>query len=84
MALVERAISHYQEQQQPRNIQLNGPTTDIIGEAPAMQDVFRIIGRFSRSSISVLINGGIPAPVKNDLLTPCIATVRAPKRRLSR
>ncbi|MDU3047610.1 MAG: nitrogen regulation protein NR(I) [Escherichia coli] len=41
VALVERAISHYQEQQQPRNVQLNGPTTDIIGEAPAMQDVFR-------------------------------------------
>ncbi|STG51630.1 nitrogen regulation protein NR(I) [Escherichia coli] len=57
MALVERAISHHQEQQQPRNVQLNGPTTDIIGEAPAMQDVFRIIGRLSRSSISVLING---------------------------
>ena len=57
VALVERAISHYQEQQQPRNVQINGPTTDIIGEAPAMQDVFRIIGRLSRSSISVLING---------------------------
>ncbi len=57
VALVERAISHYQEQQQPRNIEVNGPTTDMIGEAPAMQDVFRIIGRLSRSSISVLING---------------------------
>ncbi|MFP1455395.1 sigma 54-interacting transcriptional regulator [Escherichia coli] len=58
VALVERAISHYQEQQQPRDLQLNGPTTDIIGEAPAMQDVFRLlIGRLSRSSISVLING---------------------------
>ena len=57
VALVERAISHYQEQQQPRNVQVNDPTTDIIGEAPAMQDVFRIIGRLSRSSISVLING---------------------------
>lgn len=57
MALVERAISHYQEQQQPRNAPVFGPTTDIIGEAPAMQDVFRIIGRLSRSSISVLING---------------------------
>ncbi|MFT4926205.1 MAG: two-component system nitrogen regulation response regulator GlnG [Phenylobacterium sp.] len=31
--------------------------TDIIGEAPAMQEVFRAIGRLSRSSISVLING---------------------------
>jgi len=57
VALVERAISHYQEQQQPRNVQDFGPTADIIGEAPAMQDVFRIIGRLSRSSISVLING---------------------------
>ncbi|AIU90361.1 MULTISPECIES: nitrogen regulation protein NR(I) [Pectobacterium] len=58
VALVERAISHYLEQQQPvRNQPINGPTTDIIGEAPAMQDVFRIIGRLSRSSISVLING---------------------------
>ncbi len=28
-----------------------------MSEAPAMQDVFRIIGRLSRSSISVLING---------------------------
>ena len=29
----------------------------MIGEAPAMQEVYRIIGRLSRSSISVLING---------------------------
>jgi two-component system nitrogen regulation response regulator GlnG len=29
----------------------------IIGAAPAMQEVFRAIGRLSRSSISVLING---------------------------
>jgi len=58
VALTERAISHYQEQQQPVRAQpANGPTADIIGEAPAMQDVFRIIGRLSRSSISVLING---------------------------
>ena len=57
VALVDRAISHYQEQQQPRNTPVSSPTADIIGEAPAMQDVFRIIGRLSRSSISVLING---------------------------
>ncbi|EXJ17128.1 nitrogen regulation protein NR(I) [Imhoffiella purpurea] len=30
---------------------------DIIGEAPAMQDVFRAIGRLARSNITVLING---------------------------
>jgi two-component system nitrogen regulation response regulator GlnG len=31
--------------------------TEIIGEAPAMQEVFRAIGRLARSNISVLING---------------------------
>ena len=30
---------------------------DIIGEAPAMQEVFRAIGRLARSQITVLING---------------------------
>ncbi len=30
---------------------------EIIGEAPAMQEVFRAIGRLARSSITVLING---------------------------
>ncbi len=32
-------------------------TPDIIGEAPSMQEVFRAIGRLSRSNITVLING---------------------------
>ncbi|MBK7729847.1 MAG: nitrogen regulation protein NR(I) [Gammaproteobacteria bacterium] len=32
-------------------------TTEIIGEAPAMQEVFRAIGRLSHSLITVLING---------------------------
>lgn len=30
---------------------------DIIGEAPAMQEVFRAVGRLSHSSVTVLING---------------------------
>lgn len=30
---------------------------EIIGEAPAMQEVFRAIGRLARSQITVLING---------------------------
>ncbi|MGF1701022.1 nitrogen regulation protein NR(I) [Photobacterium makurazakiensis] len=56
--LVERAVTHSQEQkrqQQPEATETNAP--EIIGEAPAMQEVFRAIGRLSRSSISVLING---------------------------
>ena len=31
--------------------------TEIIGEAPAMQEVFRAIGRLAHSNITVLING---------------------------
>lgn len=34
-----------------------GDTPEIIGEAPAMQEVFRAIGRLARSNITVLING---------------------------
>ncbi len=34
-----------------------GDTPEIIGEAPAMQEVFRAIGRLARSHITVLING---------------------------
>lgn len=32
-------------------------TPEILGEAPAMQEVFRAIGRLARSHITVLING---------------------------
>lgn len=58
LALIERAITHYREQKQP-NTADNAlqSVSDMIGEAPAMQEVYRIIGRLSRSSISVLING---------------------------
>ncbi|MCG7489570.1 nitrogen regulation protein NR(I) [Vibrio sp. Of14-4] len=57
--LVERALSHNQEQKQAQSLnQINSNSTpEIIGEAPAMQEVFRAIGKLSRSSISVLING---------------------------
>ncbi len=32
-------------------------SADILGEAPAMQEVFRAIGRLSRSSVTVLLTG---------------------------
>ncbi len=32
-------------------------SSEIIGDSPAMQEIFRVIGRLSRSHISVLING---------------------------
>lgn len=40
-----------------KNASKNITTPDIIGEAPAMQEVFRAIGRLSKSNITVLING---------------------------
>lgn len=59
LTLVERAIAHNQEQKRSHNeLEDDGYSApEIIGEAPAMQEVFRAIGRLSRSSISVLING---------------------------
>ncbi|MFA0115508.1 nitrogen regulation protein NR(I) [Vibrio sp. 10N.261.46.E11] len=59
LTLVERAIAHSQEQKREQASEAVEDTNapEIIGEAPAMQEVFRAIGRLSRSSISVLING---------------------------
>ncbi len=34
-----------------------GTQTDLIGNAPAMQEIFRAIGRLARSNVTVLING---------------------------
>ncbi|QSX29910.1 MULTISPECIES: nitrogen regulation protein NR(I) [Shewanella] len=57
IALVERALTHANEQSPAPVVEERLKTPEIIGEAPAMQEVFRAIGRLSRSSISVLING---------------------------
>lgn len=58
VALVQRAISVSKEQNKAKQAQAQeSAAPEIIGEAPAMQEVFRAIGRLSRSSISVLING---------------------------
>lgn len=59
LTLVERALAHSQEQKKQSNSKPKKEhhVPEIIGEAPAMQEVFRAIGRLSRSSISVLING---------------------------
>ena len=58
VAAVNKAIGQAKETQQSTTVQpLTDLQTDIIGEAPAMQEVFRAIGRLSRSHISVLING---------------------------
>jgi len=57
--VVQRACLQSKQQKlleinEPEHI---GETPEIIGEAPAMQEVFRAIGRLARSHITVLING---------------------------
>ncbi|HEX5361066.1 MAG TPA: nitrogen regulation protein NR(I) [Fluviicoccus sp.] len=58
ISLVKRAVAHHHEQHQGA-LPASTPTksVDIIGESPAMQEVFRAIGRLSQSHITVLING---------------------------
>jgi two-component system nitrogen regulation response regulator GlnG len=57
VSLVKRANQHAQEQQGLHEVPALTRTPEIIGEAPAMQEVFRAIGRLSHSNITVLING---------------------------
>ncbi len=58
VAVTQRALDHAREQRQPESETSEQPAgTGIIGEAPAMQEVFRAIGRLSHSNITVLING---------------------------
>ena len=58
-SLIQRAIDHNIEQTKRRRktVKSISAAPEIIGEAPAMQEVFRAIGRLASSSISVLING---------------------------
>ncbi|WP_455204983.1 nitrogen regulation protein NR(I), partial [Kaarinaea lacus] len=55
--LVSRAIQHKQAQVQSQPESQSFQAPEIIGEAPSMQEVFRAIGRLSRSKITVLITG---------------------------
>ena len=57
VSVTQRAVTFSREQQQPPVSDAVLVHTDIIGEAPAMQEVFRAIGRLSKSNITVLING---------------------------
>jgi len=53
--LIRRALeeSLREEVADERNL----PAPEILGQAPAMQDVFRAIGRLSQSNVTVLITG---------------------------
>ncbi|MCK4840537.1 MAG: nitrogen regulation protein NR(I) [Methylococcales bacterium] len=56
--VVQRACAHSkQSTPEQHSSEKTEDTPEIIGEAPAMQEVFRAIGRLARSHITVLING---------------------------
>ncbi len=57
VAMTVRALQHAKEKSTDAPVQSFETPKDIIGEAPAMQEVFRAIGRLSQSNITVLING---------------------------
>ncbi len=57
LAVTQRALAHVQEKTTERSPEVANINSEIIGEAPAMQEVFRAIGRLSQSNITVLING---------------------------
>ena len=53
--LVKRAL----EEVNAKSVGVSSPqeTPEMLGQAPAMQDVFRVIGRLSHSNVTVLITG---------------------------
>mgnify|MGYP000594252288 CR=1 FL=1 len=53
--LIRRAVDESQREQ--AQIELQDATPEMLGQAPAMQDVFRAIGRLSQSNVTVMITG---------------------------
>lgn len=57
VALVKRAVTQRKTEAATPKEEVPAAGRGIIGEAPAMQEVFRAIGRLSHSNITVLITG---------------------------
>ncbi|HFD87151.1 MAG TPA: response regulator, partial [Gammaproteobacteria bacterium] len=57
VTLVKRAFAARHEQEATQSNGAIAPSSDFLGESPAMQEVFRIIGRLSASPINVLVTG---------------------------
>ncbi|HEY4732396.1 MAG TPA: sigma 54-interacting transcriptional regulator, partial [Gammaproteobacteria bacterium] len=55
--LVRRAVRQFRRNNKTTPGETAAKAPDIIGEAPAMQEVFRAIGRLSKSHMTVLITG---------------------------
>ena len=57
VAMTRRALDFVDENDSSAIDNAANEPTEMIGQAPAMQEVFRAIGRLSQSNINVLING---------------------------
>jgi two-component system, NtrC family, nitrogen regulation response regulator GlnG len=58
LSVIQRGLARSKDSSGSRVEPAVSPTdTRLVGESPAMQDVFRTIGRLSRSEMSVLITG---------------------------
>ncbi|MDP2369984.1 nitrogen regulation protein NR(I) [Rhodoferax sp.] len=55
VALIRRALEESQREQVAEERITEAP--EMLGQAPAMQDVFRAIGRLSQSNVTVMITG---------------------------
>ena len=53
--LIQRAVDESLREEQAEEAQHDAP--ELLGQAPAMQDVFRAIGRLAHSQVTVLITG---------------------------
>ncbi len=53
--LIRRAVEESQREQVAEERMVDAP--EMLGQAPAMQDVFRAIGRLSQSQVTVMITG---------------------------
>ena len=57
VSIVKRALIEHTRAMSDPAAPLQQQPAEIIGKAPAMQEVFRAIGRLSKSNVTVLING---------------------------
>ncbi|MFN5883457.1 MAG: nitrogen regulation protein NR(I), partial [Burkholderiales bacterium] len=55
IALIRRAVE--EGEREAAAVESTGEAPELLGQAPAMQEVFRAIGRLSQSNVTVLITG---------------------------
>ena len=55
--LIRRAVDESQREEVALDASKQGSAQEMLGQAPAMQDVFRAIGKLATSNVTVLITG---------------------------